>query len=714
METQLPHLPTLKLLINDTGKIKGLLKNRSSLCLKEGEWIQSHLTKNDQFILNECLKTLKETGEPVQADLRWLLNGTYECLNCVIITIADNQFELYGYESQERLEQLCLLQTERDLYKNIIKGTPLTELLAMMAVQIENQFADSYCTILLYDPQKQQFMLGASPAFSFVYRKALGELSCYNLDHLKEILNKNKPQLINHLPNIIKGEDYVHLLEALHINQLRVVPIVTNEKGMLGAALIFHKKMYDRVEVENQLLSRLIKMTAIVLDRYYYHQSLQQPLFQDVLTGLPNRSYILSKIEERIYKAEKRKETFALLYIDCDRFKMLNDSLGHSEGDYILKKMGQKITSLLKEHDKLGRIASDKFVLLLNDTHTKVDVETVIKEIQNAFKEPWMIKKQSIYLSVSIGVVEYPLNGNTAESLLRRAEIALSHGKKEGINQVRYYHNEDALLVPHHLTLENDLHFALNRNELIIYYQPQVNIEKGIVEGAEALIRWRHPKLGLLTPNEFVPILEETGMIVEVGKWILRTVCFQQVEWVRLGLRPLSVSVNISPQQFKSRDLVHSVKAALSLSGMDPCYLKLEITENMLIENPVDTLQILNQLNEIGVGVSIDDFGTGYSSLSYIKKFPVETIKIDRAFVREIDQDLQDQAIVKAIIEMGNSLNVALIAEGTESDRQIIYLKRAGCNIIQGYYFSKPISAAQFQNQILLWERLAEKLRVSC
>ncbi|WP_052404902.1 putative bifunctional diguanylate cyclase/phosphodiesterase [Bacillus rubiinfantis] len=434
-------------------------------------------------------------------------------------------------------------------------------------------------------------------------------------------------------------------------------------------------------------------------------------LQHDALTGLLNRRGFILMLEEKIQEASKLEKHFALVWIDCDRFKLINDSFGQYFGDDVLKAVAEQLlTCLTNKNEAAARMSGDEFIVLLDEVQTLQALDERIQQIRDIFQQPWSIQGIEFYLTASFGVVQYPKDGVRVEELITKAETANKQAKSLGRNHLSFFHYYTEPAKHNPVIFERELRYALEREQLLIYYQPQVNIRSGQVYGAEALLRWNHPQYGLIPPVEFVPLLDETRMIINVGEWLLEQACFQQVKWLKQGLPSITVSVNISPTQFISGTLLSAVKRAIHKSGIDPRFLKLEITENMIIKNMIETRAILEKLKRMGIGVSIDDFGTGYSSLSYLKKFPIDTIKLDRSFIKDITIDIHDQAIVKAIIDMGHTLELSLVAEGAETAQQIFSLVDAGCVNVQGFYFSPPVNATQFSINYQCWRRLAENL----
>ena len=411
----------------------------------------------------------------------------------------------------------------------------------------------------------------------------------------------------------------------------------------------------------------------------------------DMLTSLPNRIFFNKQLSVSIAKARYQQEGLAVMFLDLDRFKKINDNLGHAVGDRLLKAVVKRLTDCLRESDTLARWGGDEFTLFLKNINgTHYTAETAQKII-NAFKSPFLIGNHYLYITISIGIALYPYDGEDPETLIKNADVALYSAKAKGRNNYQFYTAKINEQSSELLFLENRLHHAWEREEFQIYYQPKVNINTGKVTGMEALLRWYSPELGFISPVTFIPIAEENGLIVQIGEWVLQTACAQNKAWLEAGLSPIRIAVNLSPRQFQEPNLLEMVAQILAETGLDPWLLELEITETTAMQNADFTKEILLELNRMGVLISIDDFGTGYSSLNYLKKFPVHTIKIDRSFVRDLTIDPYDMAIASAVVALGHGLNMNVVAEGVETKEQLECLREIGCEEMQGYFFSKPL-----------------------
>ncbi|MBX9971923.1 EAL domain-containing protein [Cytobacillus firmus] len=419
--------------------------------------------------------------------------------------------------------------------------------------------------------------------------------------------------------------------------------------------------------------------------------------FFDQDTGLPNRIKFTEQLEMEVKRARKKQKKLAVLSIDIDRFKIINDSLGHFAGDMVLKEISERIERVLPSGSYLGRFSGDKFTLVLSREATIEKVMKVSKKILEEISHPISQSKQEFIVTASIGASLHPDDGSDEHLLLKNADIATNRSKQQGGNRVTFFSMEMNQQAMVRLELESYLRKALQKNEFYLCYQPLIDLETGNLYGSEALIRWNHPKLGLVSPGEFIPLAEETGLIEDIGGWVLRSACKQNKRWQILGYESLSISVNVSAYQFQQPGFLQEVKMALELSGMEPQYLTLELTESTMLRNVEYSIQVMQSLQDIGVKVSIDDFGTGYSSLSYLKDLPINTLKIDRSFINNLRLNTSDVAIVKAIITMGHGLAVKVVAEGVETQEQIELLKELKCHYAQGFYIHKPLMNREFE-----------------
>ncbi|BCX87837.1 hypothetical protein MIN45_P0204 [Methylomarinovum tepidoasis] len=419
--------------------------------------------------------------------------------------------------------------------------------------------------------------------------------------------------------------------------------------------------------------------------------------YHDPLTLLPNRVLLRDRLQQAIGEAHREGRQVALLYLDLDNFKHVNDSLGHGVGDRFLQEIARRLRNCLREDDTVSRQGGDEFAIVLPHVRRLDHIVSVIEKIQTALAEPIALQGQQVRASFSIGVALYPDDGGDIDTLVKHADVAMYHAKEAGRDTYRFFTPAMNARVRARLRLENRLRQALEQGEFELWYQPRVRLADGRICGAEALLRWRHPEDGWISPGDFIPLAEEIGLIVPIDQWVLEEVCRQNLEWQRRGLGEIPVAVNLSAMDFRRPDFRDRIVRVLADTGIDPRWLELELTESVLLQHTDEIMATLQWLRSLGVNFAIDDFGTGYSSLAYLKQLPVSMLKVDRSFVRDVPGDPNDEAIVKAVIELGQVFGLQVVAEGVETEAQLQFLCRLGCDSVQGFRFSRPQPAAEFE-----------------
>jgi diguanylate cyclase (GGDEF)-like protein/PAS domain S-box-containing protein len=440
-----------------------------------------------------------------------------------------------------------------------------------------------------------------------------------------------------------------------------------------------------------------------ISDRKAAEKQVQFLAYYDALTELPNRTLLHDRLSQALASARRRKDKVALLFLDLDRFKDINDSFGHSAGDLLLREVAARLKRWAREQDTVARLGGDEFLIVLTDVKDIPGAAVAAERLMDAMIAEFVVQGHLLRVSCSLGISIFPEHGADGETLIRNADAAMYSAKDYGRNNFQFFTQDMNAEVVERLTLESSLRLALEKRELFLVYQPQMEIASGRITGLEALLRWQHPELGLVPPDKFIRIAENSGLIVPIGEWVLRTACSQARKWQDEGLPTVSVAVNVSAVQFRQEGFRKLIDRVLRETGLAPEYLELELTESLLLSNADVTLSVLRGLKAMGLKLAIDDFGTGYSSFSYLKHFPVSKLKIDRSFVREVAANPDDAAITTAIISMAKSLNLKVIAEGVEDEAQMSFLRAHQCDEIQGYYFSKPLAP----------EEAADKLRGS-
>ena len=451
-------------------------------------------------------------------------------------------------------------------------------------------------------------------------------------------------------------------------------PIHDRRGTVTGAVMVFHDVTTAR---------------ALSLRMAYLAQ-------HDGLTNLPNRIMLDDRLKQAITLAFRRKRRLALLFLDMDRFKHINDSLGHTIGDRLLQSVAHRLRACVRSSDTVSRQGGDEFVILLSDIEHPEDADISAEKILAALATPHSIDQHDLHVTGSIGIATYPDDGVDSDTLLQHADLAMYHAKENGRNNVQFYKEEMNVNAFERHSLEDGLRKALERKEFELQYQPKIDLKTGAMIGVEALIRWRHPLRGLVPPALFIPVAEECGLIVEIGRWVLREACRQARAWQDAGLPMIRIAINISPVELRTKDFVAGVRAILADTGLDAHCLEFELTETFLMEASGSTAAVLQALKDMGLKIALDDFGTGYSSLSFLRRFPIDTVKIDRSFVRDMTTDADDASIVRAVIGMGESLHLHVVAEGVETREQLAFLRRHSCPAAQGLHFGRPVVAAEF------------------
>ena len=504
---------------------------------------------------------------------------------------------------------------------------------------------------------------------------------------------------------MVSGEQTVEkAIEALRVGAFDYVTKPFDLRHIEAAVrrALEHHSLRIAKRRHESYLEELIKQRTEEVDHLSYH---------DGLTDLPNRILFEDRLAQALHSVPSNGQLLAVMLLDVDRFKLVNDTLGHVVGDRLLRGVGERLSGCVRAGDTVARFGSDEFALLTQLRED--DAAEMFRHVLEVLKRPFRIDEHELYVTLSAGISLSPTDGVDAQTLLRNAGSALHRAKEQEGNNYQIYTADMSAQALQHLALENSLRQALGREEFMLHYQPQVCIPTGRIVGMEALVRWQHPERGLVSPGAFIPVAENSGLIVPLGEWILRTACSQNMKWQETGMAPLRVSVNLSPRQFRQPNLVEMVDQTLRETGMAPQFLELEITETSMMRNVESAIQTLRGLQALGVQIAIDDFGTGYSSLSYLKNFPISTLKIDQSFVRDAVTDRADAAIVKTIIALGHSLELTVKAEGVETEEQLEFLRRLECDEMQGYLFSKPLPPEAFHQRWLASLSLDSQLEVS-
>ncbi|OGI51537.1 MAG: hypothetical protein A3E57_09005 [Candidatus Muproteobacteria bacterium RIFCSPHIGHO2_12_FULL_60_33] len=517
---------------------------------------------------------------------------------------------------------------------------------------------------------------------------------------LKEVLGKNA--------SVVKSGEhgkgfYEELWRTILAGQVFRGVMVNRKKDGL---LYYEEKTITPLKDAGGNIVRFVSTGKDITQRLQSEERLHHLAHHDPLTDLPNRLLLQDRLTQAMREADQLERLVAVMFLDLDRFKTINDTLGHDIGDALLKTVAERLATCLRPGDTVSRLGGDEFTITLANVAHVDDVTRVAQKILDQFISPFRIGGRDLFVTPSIGITLYPLDEKQPENLLKDADVAMYRAKELGGNRFQFYTPELNLRAARRLELETGLRQALERQEFILHYQPLVDMKTGRIRGMEALLRWQHPEFGLIPPLDFIPLAEEIGLIIPIGEWVLKTACAQIKAWHNTGFPALQVAVNLSSKQLRDKNLIAAVRQALTESGLEARYLDMELTESVLMQDMELATSILKELKTVGISFSLDDFGTGYSSLSYLKRFPIDYLKIDRSFVRDITTDAVGAGLVKAIIAMANVLNIKVIAEGVETYEQQEFLRSHGCDITQGYFCSKPLAAQDFTELLQDWDRL--------
>ncbi len=597
---------------------------------------------------------------------------------CSLLEINDDQFKKYFASQPQSL--LAIMKTllargrksqAAEKPKPKVEDSP-----EKLVLPLESILDETSNEIYLFDPIFLKFTHVNTGG-----RQNLG----YSLDELKEMTP------LDIAPEFTEDE-----FESL------IRPLRKGTKAILVIETEFQRKNGSQYPVEIRLQLSHTKETLLFLatvqnisERKQFEATIKQMAYYDPLTGLPNRNLLNDRIALALNQAHRNKDLVAVMFLDLDNFKMINDSMGHEAGDILLKSVAQRLIGCLRKVDTVSRMGGDEFIILACGLKNAKDASVLAQKILNTFKSPIMIKKSEVHIGTSIGIALFPSDGQEAHTLLKNADMAMYRAKEDGKNNFQMYTQGMHARAQERIALEKNLRRALEQKEFTMYYQPKIHLESGKVTGMEALLRWIDPELGLVTPQEFIPVAEETRLIIPLGEWILGECCQQIKNWNALGFDDINIAVNISVLQFNQPNLLKLIQNTIAEKGINPKNLELEITETLLLKDNATTIATLDALDKLGVSLTIDDFGTGYSSLSYLNSMPIKSIKIDQSFIQKFKDGGPNLAITKTIVAMGKNLGLKVIAEGIETEDQKDFLVSLGCHEGQGYLFSRPLEIEQ-------------------
>jgi diguanylate cyclase (GGDEF)-like protein/PAS domain S-box-containing protein len=670
--------------------------------------------KARQYFADE--QSVMRTGQPIIDKEECAALGEKTWILTTKVPLRDRKGETFGVIGVSRdITERKLADVLRDgqaaILEMIATSAPLESVLDRLARLVESQLTGILASILLLDKDGVHLRHGAGPSLDPAYSSAIEGVrigpkvgSCGTAVYRRETV------VVADIASDPLWEDFRDLALAHGYRSCWSAPILSHNGQVLGAFALYSGSAREPATAELRLVDVATRIAGIAIERKLTEDRIHFMANHDALTGLPNRALLNDRLTQALLYAERYDRWATVAFVDLDNFKFVNDSLGHNAGDELLKAVANRMIASVRATDTVLRIGGDEFVVVLFDQPKNLEaISATIGKLQEAVTAPLGIEGHAVRVSSSIGAAIYPKDGTDAETLLTNADAAMYRAKEVGRDNFQFYTPELNTKVHEKFLLQEELRNALTRGEFALVYQPQVNLRTGRIFAVEALIRWNHPSMGLVSPANFIPLAEETGLIVQIGDWVLREACRQNKAWQDAGLTPVNVSVNVSARQFKERNFTDAVAAALRESELDAKYLELELTESLIMQDVELALATMEALEGLGVQLSIDDFGTGYSSLSALKTFPVARLKIDRAFIKELPKNENDKAIAKAVISLGQKLNLRVIAEGVETDEQIAFLRKNNCDEIQGYYFSKPIEASEIADSLKRTHRLRER-----
>jgi len=645
-----------------------------------------------------------ETGEPmfgieelnaVSKDERWLMTSKVPLRNQQGVTIGVVGISR-DITDRKRAERLLLGQAR--LLELIATSTPLSDFFNELILMIEAHLPGIIGSILLLSPDRRHLLTGAAPGLDGNYCAAIHGIAIGpKVGSCGTAAFRGEPVFVSDILSDPLWEDYAGLVRPLGYRSCWSMPILAYQGQVLGTfALYSHQPGLPSAE-QIDLISMAAHLAGIAIERRQSEERIQFMAHHDALTGLPNRALFDERVATALERARQTGQWVALAFLDLDNFKLINDTLGHHAGDELLRVVAGRMLACVRKSDMIVRVGGDEFIILINSLPPESGVMLArLEAIRAAIGAPVVLAGRSLQVSCSMGVVCYPEHGDSATELLANADSAMYRAKEAGRNNLQVFDAQMAAAAHEQLRRHEELRDAVAGSQFVLHYQPQMNLKSGRIFAAESLLRWQHPERGLISPGDFIPLAEETGLIVPIGEWVLNEACRQNKAWQDAGLAPIVVSVNVSARQFKERNWVSKVAEALEDSGLEACYLELELTESLIMQDVASAVATMHELEALGVHLAIDDFGTGYSSLSALKRFPVRRLKIDRSFVQDIPGDADDRAITGAIISLAQKLQMQVIAEGVETQEQVDFLAASGCDDIQGYFFSRPVAPAAF------------------
>ena len=679
------------------------LIGRSDLELHAAEAAEKYLADERRIV---------ETGEPLIDFEEYVIHpsGRKVWISSTKVPLCDDAGQVVGLVGISRdITARKLAERLRDgqaqILEMIATSAPLTDVLDRLARLIETQVDGVFASILLLDEAGLRLHHGAAPSLPEAYTQALDGLrigpcagSCGTAAFTRQ------PVIVADVMRDARWTECSALAAAHGLRSCWSTPVVSHQGQMLGTFALYSGSVRRPSAAEWRLIDGATRIAGIAIERKLAEDRIQFMATHDALTGLPNRTLLKERLMRAIQAAHRHDRWATVAFVDVDNFKYVNDSLGHNAGDELLKSIAGRMVATLRATDSVIRIGGDEFVVIFSDQSKDVErVVATVRKLQKAIAEPTEINGRPLGVTSSVGAATYPGDGEDADTLLINADAAMYRAKELGRDNFQFYQPEFNARFHERVCLQEELRAAIAHDEFVLHYQPQANLRTRTVLAVEALIRWNHPKLGLLPPARFIPLAEETGLIAPIGEWVINEACRQAREWRERGLPPIRMSVNVSARQFRERRLTAIVARALDQNGVEAKFLELELTESLIMQDVDQAVATMEELKRLGVQLSIDDFGTGYSSLSALKTFPVARLKIDKTFISGLPGDEDDMAVATAVISLGQKLNLKVIAEGVETAEQAAFLSENNCDEIQGYLLSKPMPPSEVEKFLVNW-----------
>ena len=658
------------------------------------------------------------TGRPMIDGEEYILgaDGAKTWIATTKVPMRDDAGEIVGLigvsrDISARRKADALRDGQTEILEMIAMSAPLGGVLDRLVRLIESQLTGMRGSVVLLDADGRSLRLGAAPNLPPAYLKAIDGLKVGpKAGSSGTALYRREPVVVVDVTTDPLWEDLRGLARTHGLRSCWSFPVMSHRGEVLGVFALYSRTARQPTEEEERLVAFANRIASIAIERKLAEDRIQYMATHDTLTGLPNRALLKDRLNQALLFAKRYERWATLAFVDLDNFKVINDSLGHNAGDELLKKVAAKMVACVRATDTVVRIGGDEFIVLLFDQTKNVEaVSVVAQKIQAAIAEPIEIAGHTLRVTSSVGIANYPDDAENPDALLANADAAMYRAKELGRDNFQFYTRELNVKIHDKFLMQEELRVAAARGQLILLYQPQVDLHTDRIFAVEALLRWRHPVHGLLSPLRFIPLAEETGLIVPIGEWVIHEACRQNKAWQDAGLPPMGVCVNVSARQFKDKRLVQVVAAALKASGLAPRYLELELTESLIMQDVDQAVATMGELQALGVQLSIDDFGTGYSSLSALKTFPVARLKIDKSLICGLPTDEHDKAVATAVISLGRQLHMRVIAEGVETEAQLAFLREYHCDEIQGYHFSKPVPPQELETLVRSRSKVAER-----